>query len=326
MTKREKKEKVLAAITGASGNLGRVVVPALDKAGFSLRLISRENTSRFSKFQQHKIDLASANVGEIREVLRGSQVVVHLAGLVGVDNSKRDLFRVNCDVTRKVVEACEKEKIPLVHCSSISVYGHGEKKFNESALLRPDSVYGESKLAGEKIVTASKLQWVALRPGMIYGPHFESGFEQVIELMRRSKMPVIGNGKNKIPLVFERDVAVAFVNSVEKLLRGDKKVVCKVFNVVGPESTQKQALQLVSKVFHCPLPRGRISVHLALAYTVFSSAMRKLFGRGSTLSVHNIEQLTWNRDFDVTRAQKILGVKFTSLEKGLIEIKRKRFS
>ncbi|MFH0712952.1 MAG: NAD-dependent epimerase/dehydratase family protein [Candidatus Micrarchaeota archaeon] len=326
MTKREKKEKALVAITGASGNLGRVVVPALDKAGFSLRLISRENTSRFSKFQQLKIDLAKASVGEIRNLLRGSQVIVHLAGLVGVDNSKRDLFAVNCDATHKVVEACEKEQIPLIHCSSISVYGHGEKKLNENAPLHPDSVYGESKLAGEKIVTASKLHWIVLRPGMIYGSHFASGFEKVIEMMRRGKMPVIGNGKNKIPLVFERDVAVAVVNSVEKLLQGDKKVISGVFNVVGPEPTQERALRLVSKVFHCPLPRGRISIHLALVYTAFSSAMRKLFGRGSTLSVHNVEQLTWNRNFDATAAQKILGVKFTSLEKGLIEIKRKRFS
>lgn len=319
--------KFLVTVTGATGRLGVPIVEALQKH-FQLRLLARNAKKARQMFQQKKIveiDLETAGVAEIQCAVRGSWAVVHLAGLVDLCASRSTLFSINYEATRKLVRACEREHVPVfLYCSSISVYADSKKKTSEDALLRPTNAYGQSKLAAETAVTHSDLKWVSLRPGIIYGAHFTDGFTDVIEQMKAGRARVIGNGKNFVPLVYEGDVAKAFVKCLQLLKSGNTKILHQAFNVVGEkEPTQKEALQVLANTFGLRLPRRSVPLHFAVAIAKLHSLYCSLRGKKKTFPPEYVYLLAKSRIFDVTKAKKML--KFTAstpLEKGLREMKK----
>ena len=319
--------KHLVSVTGASGRLGVPVVRALQKH-FELLLLARDVAKAKKLFPGKKIveiDLETAGVAEIQAAIKGSWAVVNLAGLVDLVASREKLFSINYEATAKVVKACEREHVPFfVHCSSISVYADSNSEISEDAKLAPTTVYGESKLAAEKFVISSTLNWVVLRPGIIYGPHFQEGFVGLIEQMKKGRAAIIGNGDNRVPLVYEGDVATVFLKCLQLLRRGNKHILRQAFNVVSEkEPTQNQALDLLAKTFILPTLKKHISLPVALTLARLYSIYCALTGKTNRFSPEYVSLLARNRQYDTNKAKKIIKIKCgTSLEKGLGEIKR----
>ncbi len=317
----------VVTITGATGRLGIPVVNALEKK-FLLHLLARNASKARKLFPGKKvveIDLEAAGVADIQKAVRGSQVVIHLAGLVDVCASRDALYSANFEATRKLVRACEREKIPFfIHCSTIAVYSDSKEKMREDSPTEPTALYGKSKLAGENVVKNSGLKWIVLRPGIIYGPHFKEGFEQLLEQMRRKRAAVIGSGENHLPLVYEGDVANSFLKCIELLKRGNEKILRQVFNIVSDkEPTQREALQTLAQMFNLHLPKRPVPLHLAVAIASIHSLYCKLRGKKESFPPEYVELLARNRVFGVGKAKKLL--KFTAstpLEKGLTAVKK----
>ncbi len=84
---------------------------------------------------------------------------------------------VNVGGTARLMDQARRHGVRrFVFCSSISVYGSvGPGRIDETTPLRPTSVYGASKVAGEALVDAFQvehgLDGVSLRIGRVYGPH-----------------------------------------------------------------------------------------------------------------------------------------------------------
>lgn len=318
----------LVTITGSTGRLGQVVAPLVSKK-YETRLIVRSIAKAKQEFPKSKselveLDLCTASIAELRCAVRGSTVVIHLAGLVDLLATRKTLFEANFETTKKLVAACEAEKIPFfLHASSISVYADSIESITEESDKKPVTVYGESKLAAEQVVTSSKLNWVALRPGIIYGPHFKEGFLPLIKQMKKRQVAVIGNGENKVPLVYEDDVAKAFVKCVYELKKGNKKILRQAFNVVGEHPTQRQAFQLLSRIFRVPMPKKSVSIRFAKSVASFTSLLYKLLGKNSLFPPEYIDLLARNRVYDVSKAKRLL--KFTantSVKRGMKEIRK----
>ncbi len=307
----------VVTVTGATGRLGEAVIPALEKiAGVSLRLLTRNKRKAkqlFPKKMVLQLDLETASVVDIQSAVRGSSVVVHLAGLVDIIAPRHRLFLINYEATRKLVRACEREKIKFfVHCSSIAVYADSNKVVSENGKLQPVTDYGQSKLAGEKCVAASALQWVVLRPGIIYGPHFKEGFVQVLEQMRRKRAVIIGSGNNRVPLVFERDVAKAFAKCIQLIKTREGKIFRQVFNIIGKSPTQREAYSELCRVFGLPFPKHTAPVKLAIALVKLHALYSQLIGRTPPFSPEYVELLARNRIYDASKAKKVLGFTATT--------------
>ncbi len=352
----------LVTITGATGRLGQAVVPLISKK-YRTRLLVRDvskaiailesnpkksqglldskrpksprKTFRFcykreftkSQSELVEIDLTAASIDDFRSAVRGSTVVIHLAGLVDLLASHEELFAVNFEITKKLVAACEAEKIPFFfHASSISVYADSDVQINEESDKKPVTIYGESKLAAEQVVTSSKLNWVALRPGIIYGPHFKDGFLPLIEQMKKKRAAIIGTGENRVPLVYEGDVALAFLKCVDLAKaksKDQKKILRQAFNVVGVHPTQRQAYALLSEVFNVPMPTKVVSIRFAKSFATLASVLAKFSGKRSAFPPEYIDLLARNRLYDVSKAKKVLGfVATTSVKSGMQEIRK----
>jgi uncharacterized protein YbjT (DUF2867 family) len=120
-------------------------------------------------------DLATA--GQLRELVRGAEAVVHIAGVVNAPDPTG--FEIgNVTGTLNLIEAALAEGVQrFVHVSSLSA--------REPGL----SAYGASKARGEKLVMASGLDWTIVRPPGIYGPR-DTEYLEMFKLARLGILPV----------------------------------------------------------------------------------------------------------------------------------------
>ena len=125
------------------------------------------------------IDRAEADVtnpGCIAEVISKARpdLVVHGAAFTAVDDCERqpDLaFAVNGEGTRNVALACREDHIPLLYISTDYVFdGEKASPYIESDIPNPLSVYGKSKLQGEKYVGELVADSWIVRVSWLFGP------------------------------------------------------------------------------------------------------------------------------------------------------------
>lgn len=132
-----------ALVTGAAGQLGLDVAAAWSAAGDEVTALSRADLDVTGR------DAVLAAVTSLRP-----QVVVHAAAWTAVDACESDpdrAFLANATAVRWVAEACHRVGAHLVHVSTDYVFdGSLDRAYHEHDVVGPRSVYGASKLAGER--------------------------------------------------------------------------------------------------------------------------------------------------------------------------------
>lgn len=102
-------------------------------------------------------------------------VVIHPAAYTDVDGceSKRELaMAVNGEGTRNVARACEAAHARLIYYSTDYVFdGSKSTAYLETDSTSPATIYGESKLAGEKAIAEELKNYAIMRIAWLYGAH-----------------------------------------------------------------------------------------------------------------------------------------------------------
>jgi len=148
------------AITGANGDIGRVLAPYLT-ARHEVRLAvwdlpaGREVPMPESPAADvRRIDITDA--GAVSELVRGMDAVVHLAGQREIEAGWSSLRCPNIDGTFNVFDACRSQAVrKIVFASSNHATGgyelDGQSGLDGSEVVRPDSLYGVTKAFGEAL-------------------------------------------------------------------------------------------------------------------------------------------------------------------------------
>jgi UDP-glucose 4-epimerase len=150
----------------------------------------------------------------------GARVIVHLAALLHIHNppatARPEYERVNVGGTAAVVDAAKVAGVSrLVLLSTIAVYGHQRSVLlDESSPTHPDTFYGETKLAAERVALAARAVdgrpiATVLRAAAVYGPRVKGNYLRLVHALARHRFVPIGAGDNVRTLVFEDDVAEA---------------------------------------------------------------------------------------------------------------------
>ncbi len=217
-------------VTGGAGFVGSVLVEFLLSAGHTVtvfdNLMYRQHT-----FLPHFINPHFEFIqGDIRDAaavfaaLRGADVVVHLAALVGAplcEQRKHMAEEVNVGGTRTVLDACSPEQFVLF-ASTGSNYGKVDTLCTENSPLNPLSVYSITKTRAEELVMAR---------GNAISYRFATGFG----LSPRLRLDLLPNDyvhqaiKNGTLIVYERgalrtfihvrDMARAFLHAIDNYER-----------------------------------------------------------------------------------------------------------
>jgi len=203
-------------VTGATGFIGRHLVPVLLERGHELTEAGRRPSGRAARF---------ALVNDIgpetdwSEALTDVDAVIHLAGLAHCENAdEAQFFAVNDLGTRRLVESAEAAGVrALVAISSIAA--REAERVEENA-----SSYGRSKLAGEAHVrrfadTAGKVG-VILRPPLVYG-HDAPGNWRKLQRLAATGVPLpFGAVANRRSLCSVGNLSHAIAVATEAALQG----------------------------------------------------------------------------------------------------------
>src|SRR4051812_29732674 len=113
-------------VTGATGFLGSHVARALVERGDDVRVTVRA-TSRLEPLKGLEAQTVVADVTDrraVRRALRGVERVFHVAGTTNLRMAADDLFRINVQGTRTVLEECLRAGVErVVHTSSVAAVG-----------------------------------------------------------------------------------------------------------------------------------------------------------------------------------------------------------
>jgi len=133
----------------------------------------------------------------VRAVVRGlpaAGVVINAAAYTAVDAAEKDVARaraVNADGPAELAEACAARGVALVHVSTDYVFaGDAAAPYRVDDPTGPRSVYGRTKLDGERAVRAARGHVV--RTAWLYGAHGSNFVATMARLERaRSEISVV---------------------------------------------------------------------------------------------------------------------------------------
>jgi dTDP-4-dehydrorhamnose reductase len=136
-------------------------------------------------FNHTQLDLS--DLGTVREKLRSTSfdVLINAAGFTKVDLCETQpdrAFLINAEAPLVVAEICDEKNARLIHFSTDYVFD-GEKRepYTEEDEASPISIYGESKLAGEKNVLAVQDQTLVVRVSWVFGPDRPSFIDAIVQ-------------------------------------------------------------------------------------------------------------------------------------------------
>ncbi len=181
----------LVLVTGASGFIGPHLVAGLQAAGYRVRVAQRQAAPAPPGVEAVvNGDLAEAIDWTV--ALEGVCHVVHLAGLAhaGPGLPEAHYQRINTQGTLDLARAAQAAGVRrFVHLSSIKAQtaATGGPPATEADPPLPDQAYGRSKLAAEQGLGGLDLDWVALRPVLVYGPGVKAN---MAALLRLARLPV----------------------------------------------------------------------------------------------------------------------------------------
>jgi len=170
--------KMKIAIVGANGRLGAALVREYQR--------DYEVTS----YDRRQLDLSQLD--RVRSALAATkfELLINCAALTNVDyceSHREEAFVVNAEAPRLLAQIANEKSAKLIHFSTDYVFdGKKTDPYVEEDEAVPLSVYGESKLEGERRVLEVSSQHLVVRLSWVFGPDKPSFIDQIIQRAREN--------------------------------------------------------------------------------------------------------------------------------------------
>ena len=248
------------AVVGATGFVGSHLVPHLVASGHRVIAISRDGRRLPEWTADVEARAADITTGDLEAALAGADAVVHLAAIPRETGGRR-FDDVNVRGTHRVVAAAE--SIGVRRFVHLSVLGVADD---------PKLAYLYSKWRGENAVRASHLEWVVLRPSLMFGSG--DGFFNLVKTTLRWWSPGVvaipGTGDARFQPLSVDDLAVA----IEKSLT-DADRARSIYELGGPAYISYR--EIVDEVMRVTgMRRVRVAVPIPLISALTSVTDRLL--------------------------------------------------
>jgi len=214
-------------VTGGSGFIGTNYIDLLLQNGNAEFLNLDKNLPKNPK---HK---AFWKICDVLDAFRLKKIIkdfspthiVHLAAQTGTDVKSIDIFAVNIQGVRNLIDAASVTSSVehIIFTSSLLVCKMGYIPKHDTD-YQPSTSYGESKVMGEKIVRGSEnlpFAWTIIRPISIWGPWCEEPYKNFFKAVAQGWYFHIGTGHYRRSLGYVDNV----VYEINQLLHApnDKK-------------------------------------------------------------------------------------------------------
>lgn len=320
-------------ITGAGGFLGSTIARKLLAKGYNVRGFSRNSYPAIEALGvlMHRGDLADRTA--VLKVVKGCDIVFHVAAKAGVWGPYDEYFQPNVVGTENVIEACKTHKISrLVYTSSpcVTFNGNDEDGVDESSSYAGKYLchYAETKAMAEKMVLAANsntLATVALRPHLIWGPGDNHLIPRLLQQVRAGKLWFVGKRSNKVNPVYIDNAAEAHVLAAEKLTPGSA-CAGKAYYIANKEPLpMNDFINMILTAANTPPISRSIPVSVAYAIAALMEFTYKTLRCKEELLMTRfmVLQLSATHWFDISAAKRDFGYQpRISLQEGLKRLKQ----
>lgn len=293
-------------ITGATGLLGGHLLQALQQRGEQLRalVLPVENAARLEAQGVEIVRGDVTDAGTLAPAVKDIEIIIHLAGMMGVHRPLADYRLVNVTGTENLYRAAQAAGVRrFVHTSSHTVYGLGHGRFlREEDPLHPDpDPYSLTKAEGERLLQRlrhnSPMETVILRPGTFFGPGDRLHYGRMAQRIKNGQGVIIGQGNNALPFCYVTDIAQGFLlaayhekapGNIYNITNDQPLTQQEIFNAIADDINGKRPTR---RLPYLPLYYGSIGAEMVAALTHTKPAVTRLgammFG---TDNKHSIEK------------------------------------
>lgn len=230
-------------VTGASGFVGRTLVPLLLQAGHRVVVLGRnQHTLRQQPWAQAVTIIAGdlADEAVCRRAVASIESIVHLADLAHVRAGSSAHQQSLLNTQRLATAASDAGVQRFVYLSSCK------------ARYPSHSSYGHNKLMAEEWLLAlqGSMQIVCLRPGVIYGAGMRNNLQALLTVLKRPWLPFFISSQNPLSMISVQDCGGAIMAAlVEPQLAG------RVWEINDGESyTLDSLVALIRRHYGLPVP------------------------------------------------------------------------
>jgi 2-alkyl-3-oxoalkanoate reductase len=306
-------------VTGGGGFLGQYVVRAFLERGAQVRVFSR---GAYPELEALGVECQRGDLSDLEAVslaVKGTQSVHHVAAQPGFWGPKSMYWRPNVIGTQNVIAACKMHGVKrLVFTSSPSVvFGDSPHDGADEDLPYPESYlcyYPKSKARAEQLVLQAhepgKLQTVSLRPHLIWGPGDRHLIPRVVQMAQKRKLMRVGDGQNKVSVVYVENAASAHVCAEDALSNPDSPAGGKAYFIAQEEPVHLwQFIDEILDGLSIPKPSRSISYSRARRIgAVLEGVHRALFLPGEPRMTRFVAaQLGTSHWYRIDRAKKDIG-------------------
>lgn len=313
---------MIAFVTGGTGFIGSLLVEQLVHAGCEVHCLVRKSSS-LKWLQKLPVQLVHGDLfaeETLAATLAQTSHVFHLAGMTkGL--TAAEYFRANGEATRAMLQACAHHAKGLerfIYVSSIAAAGpsHEGHLVREDETPRPISVYGRSKLEGERACAeyVSKLPITIARPPVVYGPRDRDVYEYFKQVQMGIRLRP-GRQKRYTSMIHVHDLVAGLM-----VLAHHPKAVGETYFLTNPEPYEWSGL---GQAIAAALGKKTIQITVPLSITPVVAAVSELVAqiirRPALLNFDKVREMRethWVFSAEKARAQ--LGfLTVLSLEEGL---------
>lgn len=289
-------------LLGATGFIGRRIAGRLTGAGHQLRLAVRDTASAKRRFPDAEIvacDLARDSISDWSQRLDDVDAVVNAAGLLDSGRSG-SLMAVHHDGPMSLFEACRNAGVcRVVHISAIS------------AVADAGTDYADTKRAADQALAETDLDWIILKPSLVYG----SGSFGGTSLMRGLAgmpgfIPLPGDGGYRFQPIHVDDLAETALRAV------DGRIVARtILEPAGPEVRSLREILVETRRWLDLPPVPTVSIDMRIIR--IAGRVLRPFGAGP-ISPTAVRQMEIGNTGDYNRFSEQSGIDARSMKSAFV--------
>ena len=276
-------------VTGATGLLGSHIVEKLLPAGETVRVLVRpsSDTRLLDTWNVEKVQADVTEPASLAGAVRGVQTVYHAAAKVGDWGRWERFVAVTIDGTRNMLNAAREAGVQrFLHISSISAYGHPNGAglvLDETAplgvKLHKWSYYSRAKVEAEKLAwqyyDRREIPLTVVKPSWLYGDRDRASMPRLIRAIRNGKAKLIGDGSNRLNLVFAGNEAEGCI-----LAATNEKAVGQSYNLSNDGViTQAEYLNKIAECLGAKPVKQKVPYRVAYHAAFLMELFGHMFGK-----------------------------------------------
>lgn len=215
-------------VTGVAGQLGHDVMNELAKRG--IEAVGSDLAPEYSGIQDGTpvtnmryvpIDITDPDTVYARMVYEQPDAVIHCAAWTAVDaaEDEENKFKVkgiNFGGTKNIARVCGELDIPMMYISTDYVFdGQGEEPWSPDCTdYKPLNVYGETKLQGERAVTANVDKYFIVRIAWVFGTNGKNFIKTMLNVGKNHSQIKVVNDQIGTP-TYTYDLARLLVDMIQ---------------------------------------------------------------------------------------------------------------